>query len=809
VNSSPQSPQGYRFGIFEIDLEARELRKNGLKVRLQEQPFKILVAMVRQPGKVISRDELYAELSSHKTYDFKHGLNNAIQKIREVLGDSAENARFIETVAGRGYRFLPQVEVINKPSVPDDNQEPSVNDHQPGTRPDLPIIEPNAGLADRPLPEPRSRRTWIAVAGGVATVALLAVLFAGGYFNRGASASKLTDKDTVVLAEFTNTTDDPVFDLTLRQGLSGQLEQSPFLNLLSDHRSAEILVLMSQAKDARLTPELARQVCQRSTSSATIEGSITKLGTQYVLGVEAVNCMNGDVLAREQVTADSKEQVLNALGLASTKMRAKLGESLASVQKYDVPLESVTTLSLEALRAFSLGYQAQIREGDVPAAIPLYERAIGLDSNFAMAYGRLGTSYNNLGESVRAVENIRKGYELRQRVSEREKFYLASHYEDTVTGNLEAARRTYELWIQTYPRDENPRGNLAFIYSQLGEYERALTAYQFQQQLTPSDGLRLASLAGAYLSLNRIAEGKAVLQEGQSRHLDSPSFHLDLYWAAFMEHDAVAMERESAWLMGKSGYEIASLYAQSNTAAYAGQFARAREITRREVSFARHSGEKEPAAICQSASAVHEALAGNMSLAKQQAKTALTLSNAKYVEAMAAVALGLADDVSHASRLATDLAERFPEDTVVQSVYLPTVYAVIALQKSHWNRGTAEAIDALAAAVPYELGESYLALYPAYVRGEAYLAANQGRAAIIEFEKIASHPGVVLNDIIGALTYLQLGRAYVLAGDTERAKIAYQDFLTLWKDADKDIPILKQARAENAKLHAPNEPSPH
>jgi tetratricopeptide (TPR) repeat protein len=441
-----------------------------------------------------------------------------------------------------------------------------------------------------------------------------------------------------------------------------------------------------------------------------------------------------------------------------------------------------------------------VREGNPATAIPLYQRAISLDTNFAMAYGRLGTCYGNLGQSVPAAENIRKGYELRQRVSEREKLYIASHYEDTVTGNLEAARRIYELWIQTYPRDQDPRGNLAYVYSQLGEYEKALAAYQVQQKLAPSDGLKLAVLTGAYLSLNRIAEGKAVVHEGQARHLDSPAIHQNLYWVAFMEHDEAGMEREAAWLLGKSGYEGASLYAQANTASYAGQFGRAREMIRREVSFASRTGEKEPAAICQSASAVHEALAGNVGLAKQQAQAALTLSNAKYVEAMAAMALGLAGDVSQTARLAADLAKRFPEDTIVQSIYLPTIHAVIALQRGRGAKDANEAIDALAAAVPYELGESYFTLYPAYVRGEAYLAAHQGRAAIVEFEKILSHSSVVLNDVIGALAHLQLGRAYALTGDTEKAKVAYQDFLTLWKDADQDIPILKQARAENAKL---------
>jgi DNA-binding winged helix-turn-helix (wHTH) protein/Flp pilus assembly protein TadD len=505
VSSTSQSPHGLRFGIFEIDLDARELKKNGLRVKLQEQPFKILAAMARRAGEVILREELYSELSTHSTYDSKHGLNNAIQKIREVLDDSPENARFIETVLGRGYRFLPQVEVVYKPLVRDTSQ--AAEDRHSDRLPDVQTVEPSPAPAARPWLSSRSRRRWIAVAGGVVIVGIAALL-AAYYFNSGASAAKLTDKDTVVLAEFTNTTGDPVFDGTLRQGLSAQLEQSPFLNLLPDRRIAETLMLMSQAKGAHLTPELARQVCQRTASTVTIDGSIAKLGSQYVLGLEAMSCVDGKVMAREQMTAGGKEQVLKALGEAATKMRTKLGESLISVRKYDVPLESVTTSSLEALQAYSLGYQAQVRQGDADAAVPLYQRAISLDANFAMAYGHLGKCYDYLAQSVPAEANARKGYELRERVSEREKFYLAAHYEDTVTGNLEAARRTYELWIQTYPRDPDPRGNLGFIYSRLGEHEKALVHYQLMLQLAPTDAGKLANVAEAYFSVNNIPEPK-------------------------------------------------------------------------------------------------------------------------------------------------------------------------------------------------------------------------------------------------------------------------------------------------------------
>jgi serine/threonine protein kinase/tetratricopeptide (TPR) repeat protein len=639
---------------------------------------------------------------------------------------------------------------------------------------------------------PAGGKPWKILIPAAAILVLAAI--AGAFYIRSRQTNTgLGEKDSVILADFTNTTGDSVFDGTLRQGLSAQLEQSPFLNLLSDQQVAKTLALMTQPKDARLTSELAREVCQRTSSAATIEGSISSLGSEYVVGLKAVNCHSGDVLANEQATANSKEQVLKALGEAATKLREKLGESLASVQKYDAPAESVTTPSIEALQAYTFGVQAMGVKNDATAAVPFFQRAISLDPNFAMAYARLGTSYSNLGQTSRAAENQRKAYELRERVSEREKFYIASHYEQQALGDLEAARKTYELWAQTYPRDSVPIGNLGVIYQTLGEYDKQLEANQNALKLSPGSGLANANLVAAYLTVNRLDEVKATAQEAQARHLDSPNIHVNLYSADFLQHDAAGMEREAATLMGKPGFEDVMLYNESATAGYAGQFAEKRELVSRAVDSATRADEKETAAVYQAVAAAHEAMAGNAAFAKQQVQAALALSNGRDVAGNGGIALALAGDSAQAARLADDLAKRFPEDTIVQSEYLPMIHGATALESGN----AAKAVEALVAATPYELGQT---LWPAYIRGESYLKLGQGSAAAVEFQKIVDHPGAVQNDPVGALAHLGLARAYALSGDTAKARTAYQDFLGLWKDADPDIPILKEAKGEYAKL---------
>jgi eukaryotic-like serine/threonine-protein kinase len=629
----------------------------------------------------------------------------------------------------------------------------------------------------------------------VATLIFALVLLALGTFSFLHRSPKLTEKDTVVLAEFANSTGDPIFDGTLRQGLAAQLEQSPFLNLLSDQRIAQTLALMAQPKDARLTHELAGEVCQRTASAAALDGSISQIGTRYLLTLKAVNCSNGESLASTEAQASDKNHVLDALGKVASEIRRKLGESLASVQKYDELADNVTTPSLEALKAYNLAYQAMVVKADCPAAVSLFQRAISLDPNFAMAYARLGICYSNLNETARAAENTRKAYQLRERVSEREKLYIASHYDEVFTGNLEAARRTEELWAQTYPRDNVPPHNLGIIYAYLGDYDKSLAASQEVLKLNPGSGSAYATLVSSYLYLNRLDEAKATVQEAQAHNLDSPLMHLRLYSLDFLEHNAEGMEHEAAGLIGKPGYEDQVLFNESDTAAFFGQVAKARGLMQRAVESAQRADEKETAAGYEVEAALREALVGNMGLAKQDVRAALALSKGRDILGMSALALGWAGDSAQATLLASDLDKRFPEDTIAQFNYLPAIHAIVALRGNE----NAKAVQALAAATPYELG-IVSSLYPVYLRGDAYLRAKQGTAAAVEFQKIFDHPGVVGNGLIGVLAHLELGRAFALSGDVSKARTAYQHFLTLWKEADPDIPILKQAKVEYTRL---------
>ena len=638
---------------------------------------------------------------------------------------------------------------------------------------------------------------WLWIAG----VAVVLIAVAGGiYFFFRRQPARLTNKDTIVLADFSNTTGDSVFDGTLREGLAAQLEQSPFLNLVSDQRVAQTLTLMRQPKQARLTADIARDVCQRTGSAATIEGSISSLGSQYVLGLKAVNCQTGDVLAGEQVTASGKEQVLKALGDAATKLREKIGESLASVKKYDAALENVTTSSLEALQAYNLGIQTMNVANDYVAAIPFFQRAVSFDPNFAMAYQRLGASYQPQGELTRASEAMRKAYELRERTSESEKFAITSFYEIVVTGNLEAARSSLELWSRTYPRDDEPQLYLWYISATTGQYEKALAAANLSVDLAPESANNFVSVAYAQFWLNHLEEVKATEQKAAAKNLESPWLPQILYCVNFLQRDQAAMVKEAARSKGIPGIEDQMLFLESESATSYGKFAQSRELTRNAVDSALRAKETETPGEYLAHDAIREALAGNASFAKQQAQAALKLSKGKRVASFAAIALALAGDSSRATESAGELAKRFPEDTVVQLEYLPMIHAALALRSGDAGR----AVTALEATTPYELGQLNdvftFGLYPVYLRGEAYLAAKQGTAAAGEFQKILDHAGVVGNEPIGALARLGLGRAYALSGDSAKAKTAYRDFFALWANSDADVPVLVQAKAEFAKL---------
>ena len=684
--------------------------------------------------------------------------------------------------APAGHSLAPSASVVDPSQTPRSGY-PSPSSAAGASPSDSRVVAPN--------------RTRTALIVGVATTLLVVLVAAFFLWHRSASAARLTERDTVVLADFANTTGDPVFDGALRQGLSSQLEQSPFLNLLSDDRIAQTMSLMTQAKDARLTHQLALDVCQRTASAATIEGSISTLGTSYVLGLKAVNCRTGDLLAQEQVTATAKEQVLAALGKAAVQIRAKLGESLASVQKYDAPPDSVTTASLEALQAYSLGYQTMSIKGEFAAAIPFFERAIQLDPNFAMAYARLGTNFYNLAEDIRAVAMTRKAYDLRDRVSERERLYISSHYQDYVLCDWEAARNTYELWARTYPRDDVPATNLSVIYGSTGDHERALAAGLTAMNLTP-DGVSFANLTSSYLALNRIAEAKATAREAQNRGIDAPYLYTTTFAIAFIEHDSAAMQRELDHLTGKPGFENEALFARAQALAHAGQLRKSEEFTNRAVDSAERSNLKDAAANYLAASALRRVLAGDPASAISRAQAALALSNDRDTQAIAAIALGLAGEFSKAQRIADDLSRRNPEHTRVKFVYVPAIQAGIALSAGNGPK----AVEALSPASPYDLGASPGAtLLIPYLRGLAYLQAKQGPAAAAEFQRILDHWGLAGYNPLSSLAHLGLAHSYALAGDSAKARSAYQEFLTLWKDADPDLPLLAQARAEFANLH--------
>ena len=642
-------------------------------------------------------------------------------------------------------------------------------------------------------------KRWKVIAPAAAAVLALSI---GGYFYSH-RAPKLTDKDTIVLADFTNTTGDPVFDGTLRQGLTVQLQQSPFLSLVSEERVQQVLRLMSQPADTRLTPEIARQVCERTSSAAVLDGSIASLGSQYVLGLRAKDCRTGEDLAEVQVQAARKEDVLNAMDQIASTFRARVGESLATVEKHNTPLAEATTSSLEALKIYSAAMKVSFSTSFV-GAVPLLQRAIEIDPKFAMAHATLGLTYSSMGESVRSAESTSRAYELRDRASDRERFFITFNYDRDVTGNLEKAHQTCALWAQTYPREALPISLLSGFSTQgLGLYQESIEAAQKAIEIDPNLTPSYFNLAFSYFYLDRPVDAENLLQQLPEQKLDFPELLLLRYHLSFLKGDTAGMDRTVARAAGKPGAEDWMSHSEALVLARSGQLQLARSRSRRAVDLAEQAGQRERAAAYVAGVAVWEGFAGNESAAKRSAMAALELSKGRDVEYGAAFALALAGDSSRSQELANDLEKRFPEDTSVRFSYLPTLRAQFAL--SHGK--PADAIETLQAAVPHELAIpaiSFFAffgsLYPAYVRGEAYLAEHQGSEAAIEFQKILDHRGLVFADPAGAMARLQLGRAYAMSGDKAKARSAYQDFLALWKDADPDIPILKKAKAEYTKL---------
>jgi len=614
---------------------------------------------------------------------------------------------------------------------------------------------------------------------------------------------RLTDKDTLLLADFTNSTGDPVFDDTLRQGLAVQLEQSPFLNLVSDERIQHMLSLMGRPPGARLTPDVAREICERTGGAAVLDGSIASLGSQYVLGLRTTNCRTGDILDQEQLQAARKEDVLTVLSQMATKFRTRVGESLATIQQHDTPLEDATTSSLEALKAYSMGWKRNAAAG-AEASLPFFKRAVEIDPKFAMGYASLGLFYGSTGESNLAAENIRKAHELRDRASDKEKFFITAYYDGRATGNQEKAQQTCEVWAQSYPRDVTPHHFLSgFIYPVLGRYERAVEEGRKGIDLAPDAYTGYYLLAYNFVYLDRLAEAEDLLRRTSERKLETPSLSHLRFDLAFLKGDSAGMQREVAAAQGKPGTEDWISDRQAFALAYTGHLQEARRWSHRASDLAQQAGHRERAALFETRAALWEAFFGNASMAKRTAKDALELAKNREVKYGAALVLAMSGDASQAQSLANDLERDFPEDTSVRFNYLPAVHATLALDRGD----PAKAIELLQAAVPYELSSPrsatfayFGALYPVYVRGQAYLAARQGAEAGREFQKIVDHRGIVIGDAFGVLAHLGMARAYAMQGDTAKARKSYRDFLTLWKDADSEIPILKKAKMESAKL---------
>jgi DNA-binding winged helix-turn-helix (wHTH) protein/tetratricopeptide (TPR) repeat protein len=773
-SSSQIGKELYEFGPFRVDPEKQMLLRDGKPIALTPKAFQLLLVLVRRSNQIVSKDDLMNAVWPD-TFVEETNLTRNIFALRRAMGES-ERDRYIITVPGHGYRFAEHV----RPVAEEERR----------------IVAATYSKVQVRIAETKPRR-WVVV-----SVILLFTLAIASYRFLTRRAPLLTEKDTVVLADFSNSTGDPVFDETLRQGMAAQLEQSPFLTLISEDRMQRTLKMMGQPAGAPITRETAREVCQRTGSAAVLEGSIASLGNEYVLGLRATNCRTGDVLDEEQSQAAKKEDVLQALSQLATKFRTRIGESRETIRRYDTPLEAATP-SLEALKAYSTGWKLVYSSGAAPA-LPFFKRAVELDPNFAMAHAVVGRMYADLDESDLSAGSTAKAWQLRGRASERERFFITAEYESLVTGNVEKARQAGEEWEQTYPRDSWPHFLLSgSVLKTVGQYERAIAEARRGLDLDPDFVFGYYNLAINHLYLNRVDDAENTVHRAAERGLESDELVRLRYDIAFLKDDQRGMQDAIALARERSGGENWISSRESFALAYRGHVKQARITSLVAVEQAQQAGQRERAGLWDAGAAVREALFGNASEANRLATGALELSKDREVEYGTALVFAVSGDSSRAQGLANDLEKRFPEDTAVRFSYLPVLRATLALNQ----RDPAEALELLQAAAAHELGVPrssmhalFGALYPVYVRGEAYLAAGQGSEAVAEFQKILDRRGIVLSDPIGALAHLQLGRAYSLSGDTSRAKSAYQDFLTLWKDGDPDIPMLTQARTEYARL---------
>ena len=773
--------------------------------------MEILTLLVESNGQLVNRDQIIERIWGKGVFlDTEQGINTAIRKIRQALGDDPEQPRFVETVTGKGYRFIaPTIEISERGNGSAAFDEPQIDPRDVTSAGSIGIsvagllspttIQPvsltiggntGAGAVDLKPAKATFAFRWVTVS-TIGIVVLGLAITAWWFFSRNRHA--LTEKDTVVLADFTNRTGDEIFDDTLKQALATVLGQSPFFNILSDKKVSDTLRLMEHSPEEHINLDAAREICQRTGSTVVLAGSIANLGTQYVIGLNAMNCSSGDSLASEEAQVSGKEEVLNALGKAAMSLRERLGESRASIQKFDTPIEAQTS-SLEALKAYSLVVRSG---GTIPYAL-LLERAIQLDPNFAAAYAGLSDYYAGAGDVQLAAEYAQKAYDLREHATEEDRFRISANYYCLVLGDLERELSVYPAWERMYPRSGGAWINSASTRLSLGDYARALKESQEALRLDPDMNTPYVNSGIALLALNRREEVKQIAKQAHAHGVDVSDVHILQYEVAFLENDRSEMTAQLEPLLATPGEgSFDGLWAQSDTEAYFGRLGNSLRNLNRGFDVVR-AGHKELAAEVQDTMALRESEFGNRVKARDIAFKALNMSSGRGARVLTALALARAGDATGAVKLADELDRKFPYDTLLHKYWLPTIRASIELVR----KNPAKAIEILQA-TSYELGNTgTLAgnMYPAYVRGQAFLGTRQGKEAAAEFQKFLEYRSIVSISPLGALARLGLAQAYSLQGDTAKAREAYQDFFNLWKDADPDIPILKQAKAEYSKL---------
>jgi DNA-binding winged helix-turn-helix (wHTH) protein/tetratricopeptide (TPR) repeat protein len=803
------SGRAYRFGPFQLDVAERRLSRGSEVIPLRLKVFDTLRVLVENAGRLVTKQELLDAIWPETTVE-ENNLNHNVSVLRKALGEKATGQQYIETVPRVGYRFVAAVEIAelqHEASVASaaralqgiDADRASAT----GTTPRA-FRDHEWQTAPPPLEKPR-RRASARQALALLVIAIVTVV-AASYLVRTARSGRtaaLTDKDSVLIADFANTTGDEVFDGTLRQAVAVLLGQSPFLNIVSEERIRETLRYMERSPDERVTRDLAREIAQRQGVTALLIGSIASLGRHYVITLEAVSAVSGETVAREQVEAENRERVLARLGEAARRLREKLGESLASIERFSAPIEQATTPSLQAFRAYDLGRRRHFA-GQYFEAIPLFRRAVELDPNFAIAYAGLGITYGTAREYDLAAQFSRRAFELRERVSERERFYISTRYYMDVLDDGDRAIEVLELWKQTYPRDFVPRTNLSARYSAIGRYQEALEEAREGVRLNPDAGVAYAGLAHSSMCLGRYREAGAAIEQALERKLEPPYSRYMLYGIAFAQGDTAAMQKQIDRIAGTPA-EAGMLAMQSVTAAHAGRVSQARELTKRAIEMASSRGLEEAAGVYSAGDALWEAAYGNCREAKQAAARALALSKGRYALSWSALAFAICGDSIQAGKLTDEMRHRFPEDSFFKASWLPMVHAALSLHRAD----SPSALEHLQSAGRVELGTN-AALWPVYLRGLAYLNQGAHAEAQLEFQKILDNKGVLVPKDFGPapmplypLAYLGRARAAARSGDVEESRLAYEALMRLWQDADSDIPVVRAARREYRRLGVP------